>query len=181
MAPDLPVSGSAAPGGQVPDAVARSGCAEQIDSWAGQLALGGAPVLAAGRDGAEDRWFVRLQGVDKEVVTIWLVLRQRTLRHEAQMMPAPETDVAGTFAYLLRRNAGAGQLRFALGAEDAVYVVGEVPVHDVDADRLDQVVGASLAMVDDCYPTAMALGHASWYRHPRRRARPTEVDGPLPG
>ena len=59
---------------------------------------------------------------------MWLTIRQRTLHHEAQVMPAPEVNVEATFEYLLRRNAELYQMRFALGAEDAVYLVGEIPV-----------------------------------------------------
>lgn len=150
--------------GSIPTEADRVLCAGRVDAWAADLAGTGPPVLAAGRDSTVNRWFVRLKGAEKDTVTIWLELRQRTLRHEAQMMPAPQTDLAGTFAYLLRRNAANGQLRLALGVEDAVFVVGEVAIDEVDADRLDQVVGGSLALIEDCFPTAMALGHADWYR-----------------
>jgi len=157
-----------------PDPIAqpaeRARCAGRIDTWTAELANAGRPVLAAGRDESADRWFVRMQGSEKDVVTSWLTLRQRTLRYETHMMPAPETDRAATYAYLLRRNAGMGQLRFALGTEDAVLVVGEIAIAEVGDQSLDQLVGGSLAMVDDCYPTAMSLGHASWFR--RRPPRP---------
>ena len=46
---------------------------------------------------------------------MWLTLRQRTLRHEAQFMPAPETNVEATWQYLLRRNADLMGMAFALG------------------------------------------------------------------
>ncbi len=65
---------------------------------------------------------------------MWLTIRQRTLHHETQVMPAPEVNVEETFEYLLRRNADLHQMRFALGAEDAVYLVGEIPVATVTED-----------------------------------------------
>jgi hypothetical protein len=55
-------------------------------------------------------------------------------------------------------------MRFALGAEDAVYLVGEVPVRAVTEDELDRIVGSSLGYVDAFFPTAMAIGFAGRFR-----------------
>jgi hypothetical protein len=118
------------------------------------------------------RWYLRLGGEEKDVVTVWLTIRQRTMHHETQVMPAPETNIGATFEYLLRRNAELYQMRFALGPEDAVYLVGEVPVAAVTEDELDRIVGSSLEYVDACFPTAMTIGFAGRYRRrvkdPRR-------------
>lgn len=147
----------------------RRACAARLDAWAAARAAEGLPVLAAGRDADGARWYVRLRGAEKDVVTVWFNLRQRTLDHEAQVMPAPEAAREEVWAFLLRRNRNLPQLRFALGPEDAVLLVGEVPVARVDDDELDRIVGGSLAVVDDCYPTAMSLGYPGLYR--RRPAR----------
>jgi hypothetical protein len=147
----------------------RAACDAVIERWAAaRLAEGGA-VVAVDRQPELGRWYLRLHGDEKEFVTVWLTVRQRTLYHEAQVMPAPEVNVESTFEYLLRRNADLSQMRFALGAEDAVYLVGEVPVTAVDDDELDRIVGSSLAYVDGCFPTAMSIGFAGQYR--RRRPR----------
>jgi len=142
-------------------------CDAVIERWsAARLAEGGA-VVAVDRQPELARWYLRLRAEEKDFVTVWLTIRQRTLQHEAQVMPAPEVNVRETFEYLLRRNAELHQMRFALGAEDAVYLVGEVPVSAVTEDELDRIVGSSLAYVDDCFPTAMSIGFAGRYR--RRR------------
>ena len=39
---------------------------------------------------ASHRWYLRFKGDEKDFITVWLTLRQRTLHHEAQFMPAPE-------------------------------------------------------------------------------------------
>jgi hypothetical protein len=117
-------------------------------------------VVAVDRQEELGRWYLRLRGDEKEFVTVWLTVRQRTLHHETQVMPAPETNIAETFEYLLRRNADLHQMRFALGAEDAVYLVGEVPVTLVNEEELDRIVGSSLAYVDASFPTAMTIGFA---------------------
>jgi Putative bacterial sensory transduction regulator len=75
-----------------------------------------------------------------------------------------ETNIETTWQYLLTRNADLLGMAFALGAEDAVYLVGRVPVARIDDDELDRIVGASLAYTDECFPTAMALGYEGRYR-----------------
>ena len=144
-------------------------CRAVIERWAGaRLAEGGA-LVAVDRAEGQDRWYLRLAGDEKDFVTVWLTLRQRTMYHEAQVMPAPETNVESTYEYLLRRNADLAQMRFSLGPEDAVYLVGELPVTDVTDEELDRILGSSLAYVDDVFPTAMQIGFAGRYR--RRRPR----------
>ena len=103
---------------------------------------------------------------------MWLTLRQRTLRHEAQFMPAPETNVEATWGYLLKRNADLHRpVASRLGDEDAVYLVGRVPVSRVDDDELDRIIGSSLAYTDECFPTAMSLGYQGRYRRRPQSAR----------
>ena len=146
----------------------RAACEEAIERWAtARLAEGGA-VVAVDRQPEAGRWYLRLRGDEKDFVTVWLTIRQRTLHHETQVMPAPEVNVEATFEYLLRRNADLYHMRFALGAEDAVYLVGEVPVHAVTDDELDRIIGSSLAYVDDYFPTAMSIGFAGRYRRRRQ-------------
>lgn len=145
----------------------RRAVGDLIDGWARARLAEGEALVAVDRDRDGWRWYLRLAGDEKDFVTVWLTLRQRTLHHEAQVMPAPEVNVGQTYEYLLRRNADLHRARLALGPEDAVYLVGEVPVVDVCEDELDRILGASLAYVDDVFPTAMAIGFAGRYR--RRR------------
>lgn len=148
----------------------RAACDGVIECWAAaRLAEAGA-VVAVDHHPELGRWYLRLRGDEKDFVTVWLTIRQRTLQHEAQVMPAPEVNIEATYEYLLRRNLDLHQMRFALGAEDAVYLVGEVPVHAVTEDELDRIVGSSLAYVDDYFPTAMSIGFAGRYRRRRRPA-----------
>ena len=133
---------------------------------------GGDPVTGA------PRWYLRLRGEEKEFVTVWLTLRQRTLHHETQFMPGPETNVEATWEYLLKRNADLLGMAFALGPEDAVYLVGRVPVERVDDEELDRIMGASLAYTDECFPTAMSIGYEGRYRRRPPSARVPGVTRP---
>jgi len=65
---------------------------------------------------------------------------------------------------LLKKNADLLGMTFALGPEEAVYLVGRVPVERVDDDELDRIMGASLAYTDECFPTAMSIGYEGRYR-----------------
>lgn len=143
-------------------------CRALIARWAAARLEEGGALAAVDHD--DERFYLRLRGEEKDFITVWLTLRQRTLHHEAQMMPAPETNITETYEYLLRRNGDLRQMRFALGAEDAVYLVGEIPVVDVTEDELDRIVGSSLEYVDAYFPTAMTIGYAGKYRR-RRRTR----------
>lgn len=118
----------------------------------------------------QSRWLLRLAGDEKEFITLWLTLRQRTVHVEAQLMPAPEERVAEVYRYLLVKNADLYGLHLALGPEDAIYLVGRVPAGDLDAARLDELCGAALHYVDEIFPTAMSMGLGSLYRR-RRRTR----------
>lgn len=137
-----------------------------IDEWtAGELAVN--PVVAAvDRDGAPDlrRWYVRLRGEEKETATIWLTLRQRTLHYETYFMPAPETHAEALYEYLLRLNMRLFAMRFAVGAEDAVYLVGQMPLSALDGEELDRIVGSTYAAVEQWFRPAMRIGFAGRFR-----------------
>ena len=64
-------------------------------------------------EGDEHRWYVRLRGEEKEHITVWLTLGQRTLRYEAYVMPAPEENVAQVYEMALapQREVGRRPLR----------------------------------------------------------------------
>ena len=50
----------------------------------------------------EPRWYVRMAGEEKDVITVWLTLGQRTLRYETYVLPAPEENVSEFNEQLLR-------------------------------------------------------------------------------
>ena len=110
------------------------------------------------------RWLVRMRGEDKAVITVWLTLRQRTLHYETYFMPAPEENVAACYEYLLRANARLFAMRFAVGAEDAVYLVGQMPLAAVDEPEIDRIVGSAYAYSEQYFVPAMRIGYQSQFR-----------------
>ena len=136
-----------------------------IDGWIAELAAESAVVVAVDRgEPGERRWYVRLAGEEKDFTTIWLTLRQRALHIEVYVMPAPEENEAQFFEHLLRRNRQTRMLWFSVGEEDAVYLVGQVPLAMVDQAALDRVVGSVYLYVEQFFRPAMRIGWASRFR-----------------
>lgn len=135
-----------------------------IDAWAAS-ALATNPLLAAVDHDAEiDRWYVRMRGEEKMVITIWLTLRQRTLYFETYFMPAPEEQIERLWEYLLRVNPRLYAWRFAVGLEDAVYLVGQLPLSAIDTDELDRIIGSGYAYSEEYFRAAMSIGYATKFR-----------------
>lgn len=150
------MSAPAAPGPELDALEAR------IDAWlARQLAEN--PVVAAVDRGepGERRWYVRLHGEDKDFSTIWLTLGQRTLRAEVYVMPAPEENQAAVYEQLLRRNLDQYGLAFAIGEEDAVFLVGRLGLAAITEDELDRLVGSVWTYVERAFQPALRLAFAS--------------------
>jgi len=117
-----------------------------------------------GDDRGHHHWTIRLRGQEKDVIALWITLRQRTVHFESEVMPAPGENREALFRYLLVKNADLRDLHLAIGPEDGIYLVAKVPIAEVTLERLDELVGAVMHYVDEIFPTAMGLGLASLYR-----------------
>jgi hypothetical protein len=162
----------------LPEEEEMAAAVASVDRWITRELEAGGSLVAAERQDVTDRtashrWYLRFKGEEKDFITVWLTLRQRTLHHEVQFMPAPEHNKADVMAYLLRRNADLYGMAFCLGTEDAVYLVGRVPAALVDEEELDRIAGSSIMYVDDHFPTAMTLAHPDVYRRRPRRSSPS--------
>jgi hypothetical protein len=135
-----------------------------IDRWTAAERETNPVVAAVDFDAELRRWYVRLRGEEKSFTTVWLTLRQRTLHYETYFMPAPEENVEALYEYLLRTNMRLFGMRFAIGAEDAVYLVGQMPLSAVDAEELDRIVGATYAYAEQYFRPAMGIGFATRFR-----------------
>jgi hypothetical protein len=137
--------------------------ATTIDRWL-QRQLAENPIVAAvdrDQESGERRWFVRVLGEQKDVFSIWFHLDQRTLHYETYVMPAPEENHAAFFEHLLRRNLKLHGAAFAIGDEDAVFLVGRLTNECVDEDELDRILGSLYAWVEQYFRPALRIGFAS--------------------
>jgi len=134
----------------------------QIDEWLGELDTQHDHIVAVDRSPDGDaRWFVRMAGEDKDYITVWFVLGQRTLRFETYVLPAPEENHAELYEHALRRNDRIVGARFSIGAEDGIFLRGETPVGQVDLDALDNALGLLYAQVEQCFTGMLRIGFAS--------------------
>lgn len=143
------------------------GLRHRIDLWLTQFATTN-PMVAALDRGTSDnsrlgepQWYLRMLGEDKEFTTVWLTLGQRTLRYETYVVPAPQENVEQVMDLLLRRNDQLVGAHFSIGAEDAVYLRGELFNAAVTADELDRILGTIYAAVEANFTTLIRLGFGS--------------------
>ena len=135
----------------------------RISAWLDAQLRDNPVVAAVERDveSGERRWFVRVRGEQKDVFTIWFHLRQRTLHYETYVMPAPEENHAQFFEHLLKRNLKLYGASFAIGDEEAVFLVGQIANEAVDEDELDRILGSLWAWVEQFFRPALRIGFAS--------------------
>jgi hypothetical protein len=133
-----------------------------IDAWLERQLADNDAVAAIDRgEPGERRWYVRLRGEQKSTFTIWFTLGQRTLHYETYVMPAPEENHARFYEHLLRRNLKLYGASFAIGEEDAVFLVGQLGNEAVDEVELDRVLGSLFVYVEQFFRPALQIGFAS--------------------
>ena len=134
----------------------------RIDDWATrQLAEGNCVASVERAEAPLRRWYIRVTGEEKAVFSIWLTLQQRSLHFETYFVPAPEENHARLYEYCLRRNLRLRGARFAIGAEDAVFLVGEAAAVEIDDDQLDRILGTLYEATEQHFRPAMRIGYAS--------------------
>jgi len=139
----------------------------RVDAWADGLLAGNPAIAAVDRGTSDDtvlgepRWYIRMRGDEKDFITVWLTLGQRTLRYETYVLPAPEENAQQVTDLLLRRNDMLVGCHFSIGAEDAIYLRGELPDIAVDESELDRVLGTLYAAVEDNFRPLLRLAFAS--------------------
>ena len=136
-----------------------------ITGWLASFARGNELFEAIDRgdptETAEPRWYVRLKGDEKDHITIWFTLGQRTLRYEAYVLPAPQENVAAVYELALRRNDRLVGAHFAIGVEDALFLRGELLLSSLNEAELDRVIGSLYQYVEAAFPALLRLAFAS--------------------
>ena len=139
----------------------------QIDEWLAHLQALNPAILAIDRSIEGDiRWYVRMQGEEKEFTTVWLTLGQRTLRYETYVMPAPEENAEMLYESLLRRNEKLVGAHFSIGAEDAVFLRGELFIGAITESEIDRAIGTLYSTVERYFKGFLQIGFASRFNSP---------------
>lgn len=136
----------------------------RLEAWLTTQLADNPSVTGVERDGDERRWVIRLAGEEKSTFAVWFELGQRSLRYETYLMPAPEENHAVFYEHLLRRNEKLRGAAFAIGAEDAVFLVGSVRNATVDETELDRILGTLYAATEAFFRPALQIGFASRFK-----------------
>ncbi len=104
------------------------------------------------------RWFVRIFGDDKEAWTLRLWLRPRTLYYETYLAPAPRFNVEEVYRYVLRKNIDRYGVSVAVGAEDGIFLVGQLPNGLVGSEELDRILGTVYQATEELFRPVISLG-----------------------
>jgi hypothetical protein len=136
--------------------------AARIDAWA-ERQLADLEVVDAVERGeaGERRWFIRVRGEAKDVFTIWLEARQRTLQYETYLLPAPEENAEAVYEYVLRRNHELFGVAFTIGEEDALFLRGHLAAEGVTDAELDRILGSLYALTERYFRPLLGLAFAS--------------------
>ena len=135
---------------------------KRIDTWLTNELQESAVILDVSRDDQiPGRWYIRLNAESRDVTTIWLTLRQRTLKYETYFLPEPEENQLQLYEFLLRRNYELVGAQFGIGPENALFLTGELPVDAVDELELDRVIGSIWDFVERYWDASLRLGFSS--------------------
>ncbi len=137
---------------------------EKIGIWACGLLEGQSDVVGVEGDAENRRWYIRMTGEAKVAYSVLLTLRQRSLHYESYFAPAPEENHGRFYEFLLRRNLDLRLVRFAVGSEAAVFLLGEAPLPTLDEIALDCILGSLTAATERYFRAAMLIGFASRFR-----------------
>ena len=136
----------------------------RIEAWLERQRTENPIVAAVEQEPGERRWFVRVKGEEKDVFSIWFQLGQRTLHYETYVMPAPEENHAVFYEHLLRRNLKLYGAAFAIGDEEAIFLVGQLDNDCIDDDELDRILGSLYLWVEQFFRPALRIGFASRFK-----------------
>ena len=154
------------------DADAASRLDETLKQWSelwhASFFVGEIEHQALPDDKGHFHWLIRLKGEEKDVITLWLSLRQRTVYAETEVMPAPEENREELYRFLMVKNHELRELHLAIGPEAGIYLVTQIPIQELTVERLDELVGATVTYVDEIFPTAMTMGLGSVYRRRKK-------------
>jgi hypothetical protein len=123
-------------------------------------------------------FLVTLQGEHKLRTMTWLVVGDHTLGVEAFFMRAPAENTAGTYAFLLGRNARTYGVHFSIDRVGDVFLTGQLPLAAVTGDEIDRILGCVGTYADENFDPAIALGFAGAIERERAwRAKLAGDDG----
>ncbi len=105
------------------------------------------------------RWYVRFGCDGRDATTIYFDLHQRTLRYEVYFLPDPPTHHLELYRFLLQRNHSMYGVKFSIGPDGDVYLVGRVALEHLDERELDRIIGVLYELVETWFKPVVRLAY----------------------
>ncbi len=101
---------------------------------------------------------VTLPGEKKLKTVVSLVCGESALSVSAFVVRNPDENHGEVYRFLLSRNLRLPGIAYAVDRSGDVFVTGRVPTAGVDAEFLDQLLGAVLSAADEPFNELLAMG-----------------------
>ena len=110
----------------------------------------------------QSTWAAQLKGDRKLTIPLGVALSGDRVVFESFFMRRPQENLDAFYEMLLRRNARAYGVHFALDAQGDVFLVGARAAKGLDTDELDRIVGSILIEADGLFNAAIEVGFKSY-------------------
>ena len=114
-------------------------------------------VQAVEHDPSIPRWYVRFGTDTRDAATIYFEPRQRSLHYEVYFLPDPPAGHGELYRMLLRANHSTLCAHFSIGPDGDVYLAGRTLLEDLDAARLDGILGELYALTERWFALSAAF------------------------
>ena len=106
----------------------------------------------------EREWSVQVPCTKRGSIGVLLVARERTLGLRAFVCRGPDRGHEDVYRRLLHKNLAVRDWRFGIDGPGDVYAVADTPLAALDADRIDGLLGALSALVDETFESIVRTG-----------------------
>ncbi len=109
----------------------------------------------------EGRWGIRMAQQVRDFTTVWFSIGERTIGFEAYLLPSPPHGHADVYRLCLHRNWRSWPASIALDERGDIFVVGRIPLGQVNTASLDRAVGAVYELVELSFRPLLRAGFQS--------------------
>lgn len=106
----------------------------------------------------EREWAVQVPCLKRGSIGVLVTARERSVGLRAFVVRGPDRAHEAVYARLLRKNLAVTDWRFGIDGPGDVYAVADTPLDGLDAARLDGLLGALSAMVDETFESIVRTG-----------------------
>ncbi len=103
-------------------------------------------------------WAVRVPCTKRGSLAVLVTVRERTVGLRAFVVRGPDRAHVEVYARLLHKNMDARDWRFGIDGPGDVWALADTPLEGLDADRLDGLLGALSALVDETFESVVRTG-----------------------